>query len=137
MLAEGAESPEWRSVRADMQALTQACAAATAPALPTPRSVVQAKWSEEWPQWKLAIDAELQSFLDHGVWEDGGCALPAGKAALPSHIVLYRKVDGQYLAQYEAIAVAVQALLKEATTSSRAWISARPLHLCVRAACSA
>ena len=82
-----------------MQALAQACAAATAPVLSTPRSVAQAKRSEEWPQWELAIGAELQSFFDHGVWEEGGCALPAGKTALPSHTVLDRKRDGRYKAR--------------------------------------
>jgi hypothetical protein len=64
--------------------------------------VAQAKRSEEWPQWELAIGAELQSFLDHGVWEEGGCALPAGKSALPSHIVLDRKRDGRYKARLVA-----------------------------------
>ena len=64
-LAEGAELPERLSVRADTQALTQACAAATAPVLPTPRSVAQAKRYQEWPQWELAIGAELQSVAKH------------------------------------------------------------------------
>ena len=61
-----------------MQAFAQACAAATAPVLPRPRSVAQAKRSQEWPQWELASVAELQSFFAHGVWEEGGCAcMPA------------------------------------------------------------
>ena len=122
-LAKGAESPERLSVRADMQALAQACAAATAPVLPTPRSVAQAKRSEEWPQWELAICAELQSFFDHGVWEQGGCALPAGKTALPSHIVLDRKRDGRYKARLVA-----------GGSHQQLWISTRPLHLCVHTA---
>lgn len=77
-----------------MQALAQACAAATASVPPTPCSVAQAKRSEEWLQREQAIDAELQSFLDHGVWEGGGCALPAGKSALPSRIMRDRECDG-------------------------------------------
>ena len=87
-----------------MQALAQDCAAATAPMLPTPRSVAQAKRSEEWPQWELAIGSELLSFFAHGVWEEGGCALPAAtltrKTALPSHIVLDRERDGRYKARF-------------------------------------
>ena len=84
-----------------MQALAQACAAATAPVLPTPRSVAQAKRSEEWP-WELAIGVELQSFFDHGVWEEGGCPLAAGKTALPSHVVLDHKRGGRYKARLVA-----------------------------------
>ena len=101
-LAEGAESPERLSVRADMQALAQACAAVTAPVLPTPPSVAKAKRSQEWPQWKLAIGAAMQSFFDHGVWKEGGRALPAGNTALQSHIVLDRKRDGRYKARLVA-----------------------------------
>ena len=36
------------------------------------------------------------------MWEEGGCALPAGKTALPSHIVLDRKRDGRYKARLVA-----------------------------------
>ena len=100
--AEGAKSPERRSVRADMQALAQACAAATVFVLPTPRSVAQVKPSEEWLQRELATYAKLRSFLDHGVLEDGGCVLPAGKAALPCHIMLDHKRDGRYKARLVA-----------------------------------
>ena len=99
VLAEGSESTERRSVRADMQALAQACAAATAPVPPTPRSVAQARRLEDWPQWQTAIDAELHSFFEHGVWDEGGCVLPTGKSALPSHILLDRKRDGRYKAR--------------------------------------
>ena len=88
--------------------MAQACAAATAPVLPTPRSVSQAKRSEERLQWSLASDAEVQSFLGHGVWEDTGFALPAGKEALRSHMVLDRVMGGTR-----------RGLFPEATTSSR------------------
>ena len=44
----------------------------------------------------------MQSFLDQGVWEEGGCAPSAGKTVLPSHIVLDRKRDGRYKARLVA-----------------------------------
>jgi hypothetical protein len=67
-----------------------------------PRSEAQAKRREDWPQWQEAIDLELQSFFDHGVWDDGSCVLPAGKSALPSHFVLDCKRDGRYKARLVA-----------------------------------
>jgi len=102
LTAEGADSLERQSVRADMQALAQACAAVAPTVLAAPRSVAQAKRSDDWPQWQEAIDVELQSFFDHEVWDKGGCVLPAGKSALPSHIVLDRKRDGRYKARLVA-----------------------------------
>ena len=53
-----------------------------------------------WPKAQTAT----QFFLDHGVWEDGGCALPAGKTALPSHIVLDCKRDGRYNLKAQLVA---------------------------------
>ena len=94
--AEGVESPKRLWVTGEMQDFTHAFATATAPVLPMPRSVAQAKRSDERPQWELAIGAELQSFFDHGVWKEGGCAVPAGMTALPRHIVLDSKRDGRY-----------------------------------------
>ena len=85
-----------------MQGLAQSCAAAAAPVLPMPRSVAHSKRSGEWPQWELAIGSELQSFLDHGVCEEGGCALPAGKTELPSHVVRECKRDVRYKARLAA-----------------------------------
>jgi hypothetical protein len=51
-------------------------------------------------KWQAAIEAEVASCMEYGVWET--CALPAGRQALPSHFVLERKRDGQYKARLVA-----------------------------------
>jgi hypothetical protein len=51
-------------------------------------------------RWQAAIDKELASCREFGVWEE--CELPAGKQALPSRFVLERKQDGRYKAHLVA-----------------------------------
>ena len=50
---------------------------------PDPTSVREALAREDSEKWQEAIDSELGSMAEHGVWEI--CTLPPGKRALPSH----------------------------------------------------
>jgi hypothetical protein len=63
---------------------------------PIGRTVVEALSCPDAARWHAAIDEELGSFREFGVWEE--CKLPAGKQALPSRFVLERKRDGRYKA---------------------------------------
>jgi hypothetical protein len=46
--------------------------------------------------WEAADPAEIAGILDLGTWEAGGCLLPEGKQALPTHFVRQVKRDGRY-----------------------------------------
>jgi hypothetical protein len=53
-------------------------------------------------RWRVAINAEISSIKAYEVRDSGGCLLPPGKQALPSHFVLNVKRDGAYKAQLVA-----------------------------------
>ena len=67
---------------------------------PDPVSVADALSSPDAAEWQRAIDAEVASCIQFGVWEE--CDLPRGKQALPSRFVLERKRDGRYKARLVA-----------------------------------
>jgi hypothetical protein len=46
--------------------------------------------------WQAADQVEIDAILQLGTLESGGCVLPAGKQALPTHFVRNLKRDGQY-----------------------------------------
>jgi transposase InsO family protein len=69
-------------------------------ALPAPRSVREALCRPDRVNWQAAIEAEVGSCIEYGVWE--ACDLPAGRQVLPSHFVLERKRDGRYKARLVA-----------------------------------
>jgi transposase InsO family protein len=46
--------------------------------------------------WEAADQAEIEGIVDLGTWEDGGCVLPEGKQALPTHFVREVKRDGRH-----------------------------------------
>jgi hypothetical protein len=90
-----------RNVVEDMAAFT---AAVVAPgphshALP-PRTVTEALSRPDADKWQVAIDTELGSCLDYGVWEEVG--LPEGKQALPSFFIFEIKRDGRHKARLVA-----------------------------------
>jgi hypothetical protein len=47
-------------------------------------------------RWQAADQVEIDAILQLGTWESGGCVLPAGKQALPTHFVRNLKRDGRY-----------------------------------------
>jgi hypothetical protein len=67
---------------------------------PAPRSVAEALSRPDAAEWQRAIDEEVASCLQYGVWSE--CQLPKGKQALPSRFVLERKRDGRYKARLVA-----------------------------------
>jgi hypothetical protein len=90
-----------RKIKGDMKAFTVAVASPNlhSHALP-PRMVVEALSRPDAARWQAAIDEELATCREFGVWEE--CELPAGKQALPSRFVLERKRDGRYKARLVA-----------------------------------
>ena len=83
----------------------QRLAAASAAAVPDfrepdPTFVADALSRPDAAEWQRAIDDEVASCLQFGVWEE--CDLPRGKQALPSRFVLERKRDGRYKARLVA-----------------------------------
>jgi hypothetical protein len=88
--------------RKDMRRL---CALSASVAMPdvresAPRSVSEARARPTWPKWKAAMDEEVASCLQYGVWESS--ELPPGKHALPTHFVFEVKRDGRYKARLVA-----------------------------------
>jgi hypothetical protein len=47
-------------------------------------------------RWQAADQVEIDAILQLGTWESGGCVLPAGKQALPTHFVQNLKRNGRY-----------------------------------------
>jgi hypothetical protein len=47
-------------------------------------------------RWHSADQAEIDAVRALGTWEVGGCDLPVGKRALPTHILREIKRDGRY-----------------------------------------
>jgi hypothetical protein len=45
-------------------------------------------------RWQAADQVEIDATLQLGTWESGGCVLPAGKQALPTHFVQNLERDG-------------------------------------------
>jgi hypothetical protein len=90
-----------QKINGDMKAFAVAVASPDlhSHALP-PRTIVEALSRPDAARWQAAIDEELASFREFGVWEE--CELPAGKQALPSRFVLERKRDGRYKARLVA-----------------------------------
>jgi hypothetical protein len=90
-----------RKINGDMKAFAVAVASPDlhSRTLP-PRTVVEALSRPDAARWQAAIDEELASCREFGVWEE--CVLPAGKQALPSRFVLERKRDGRYKARLVA-----------------------------------
>lgn len=88
-------------VRADLKRFAMA-AAVEQPDYrePDPLSVADALSRPDAAKWQEAIDQEVASCLEYGVWEE--CLLPPGKNALPSRFVLERKRDGRYKARLVA-----------------------------------
>ena len=87
--------------RADMERLAAAAASAQPDFRePDPRSVAEALARPDAAEWKRAIDEEIASCMQFGVWEE--CDLPPGKQALPSRIILERKRNGRYKARLVA-----------------------------------
>ena len=122
--AEGAESPERLSVRAGMQALAQACAAATVPVLPTPHSVAQVKRSESGRSgsWPLVLSCSPSMTTV--------CGKRVGVRCLPAR----QRCQAIFCSIACVMGGTRCGLWREATTGSRAWISTRPLHLYVHTA---
>jgi hypothetical protein len=90
-----------QDVAGDMAA-SAAAAATPGPhshALP-PRTVAEALSCPDADRWQAAIDEELGSCLDFGVWEE--VVLPEGKQALPSFFIFEVKRDGRYKARLVA-----------------------------------
>jgi hypothetical protein len=87
--------------QADMERLA-ATAASAQPDFrePDPRSVAEALSRPDSAEWQRAIDEEIASCLQFGVWEE--CDLPPGKQALPSRVILERKRNGRYKARLVA-----------------------------------
>jgi hypothetical protein len=87
--------------RADMERLA-AAAASVQPDFrePDPRSVAEALARPDAAEWQRAIDEEIASCMQFGVWEE--CDLPPGKQALPSRMILERKRNGRYKARLVA-----------------------------------
>ena len=92
-------------VRSDMERLARA-ASEVRPAQesplrePNPTSVRDALSRDDAAEWQRAIDEEVASCLEFGVWT--ATDLPPGKQALPSHFVLERKRCGRYKARLVA-----------------------------------
>jgi hypothetical protein len=53
--------------------------------------------------WQAADQVEIDAILQLGTWESGGCVLPAGKQALPTHFVRNLKRDGRYKSRLVAV----------------------------------
>lgn len=71
-----------------------------------PKTVAEAERRPDWPQWKLAIQSELRSLQEHGVFSDP-LECPAGVKPISGRFVLTlkRKPDGsidRYKARYVA-----------------------------------
>lgn len=71
-----------------------------------PQTIAEAERRPDWPQWKLAIQSELRSLQEHGVFSDP-MECPAGVKPITGRFVLTlkRKSDGtvdRYKARYVA-----------------------------------
>ena len=117
-MAEGTEPPEQLSVRAGMQALAPACAAATAPLLPAIRSVAGLRSCRS-GSWSLVLSCSPSLTMVCGKRVCVRC-LPARQRFRATLCSLASVMGGTR-----------RGLWREATTSSRAWISTRRLHRCV------
>jgi hypothetical protein len=69
--------------------------------------------------WEVADQVEIEGILDLGTWEAGGCMLPEGKKALPTHLVREVKRDRRYESR---------AWWLGATCSGQGWILMRHLR---------
>ena len=91
-------------VRADMERLARVASEERPVDVPwrepNPKSVREALSRPDAAEWQRAIDEEVASCLEFGVWTP--VELPHGKQALPSHFVLERKRCGRYKARLVA-----------------------------------
>jgi hypothetical protein len=69
---------------------------------PVPCNAIQALRGPNAERWRVEINAEILSIEAYEVWDSGGCLLPPGKQALPSHFMLSVKRDGAYKARFVA-----------------------------------
>ena len=89
------------AARAGLQRVAMAARAAEPEfCMLAPRSVAEALSRPDAAMWQQAIDEEVASILQYGVWSE--CELPAGKQALPTHFVFEVKRDGRYKARLVA-----------------------------------
>lgn len=92
----------WHHLQRDDMCCLAAASTAVQPNFrePDPLSVQEALARPDAAEWQRAIDEEIGSCLQFGVWEQSD--LPDGKQALPSRMLLERKRDGRYKARLVA-----------------------------------